>query len=130
MSRGGDQCKNGKGKLRFLTGESRILNGNPNSPSIGYSISILDSLNQKSQFSLAHFALIPVSLPKRVVEYPYQKQHNRDVHHELQRGVTDNVARFEIEDSQKGQHPKRMNEVGERFGRVIGLHDPTEMHLE
>ena len=34
------------------------------------------------------------------------------------------------EDTHERQHPERMDEIGQRLGRVVGLHDPTEMHLQ
>src|SRR5437867_11554434 len=52
---------------------------------------------------------------KGVVQNPNEEENHRNVHHKLQRGVADNIARLQLQNPQQRQHPKRMNEISERF---------------
>ena len=67
---------------------------------------------------------------QRVVQHPDEEQHERHVHHELQHRVADDVARFQAEDADERQHPERMNQIGQRFGGVVGLHHPARVHVQ
>jgi hypothetical protein len=67
---------------------------------------------------------------ERVVQRPHEKEHEWDVHDELQHRVADDVASFEAEDADERQHPEGVDQVRERLGGVIGLHHPTQVDLQ
>ena len=65
-----------------------------------------------------------------VIKSPHQKQHDGYQSRELEHGVADDVARFQAKDAEYRKHPKRMDQVRQRFGRVVNLDDPAQMDLQ
>src|ERR1700719_2418639 len=62
-------------------------------------------------------------------EQPAQEEYYRHVNDQLQHSVADDVSGFQFQNAEQRQHPKRINEIGERLGRVVDLYDPSKVNL-
>ena len=62
-------------------------------------------------------------------EEPAQEKDDGDMHDHLQRAIADEIASLQPKNAEEREHPERVDQVGQGFGGVIDLHDPTEMDL-
>src|ERR1700730_10236785 len=56
---------------------------------------------------------------QRSSQRPEQEQHHRRMHDELQERVSDDIARLQAQYGKERQHPERVDEIRQRFGRIV-----------
>src|SRR5438445_742374 len=67
---------------------------------------------------------------QRAGEKPHQEENQYGIHHELKRGKPYQIARAYPQCSQNRKHPKRVDQIGQRFRRVVDLDYPAEMNMQ
>nr|GFA43677.1 hypothetical protein [Tanacetum cinerariifolium] len=61
---------------------------------------------------------------------PQQEQHQWRVHQQLHKRETDQIPRLQPKHAEQRQHVERIDQVRQRFGRVVDLHRPPQVIFE